>query len=493
LKIVPPQSAPVKDYVGYDVEQKLQKYIKTPVTIVEGAQKPTDFESFYMKIARKLYGVEARYPRHLQRLIDNILGKSGAKTVTDVPRRHSKTTTILACYAFICFTEKRTKQIFATYSDDLAKEGSEQFDSICRAWADAEESSSKEFGTNNKRRIGSNVVYFLSLKGSCVGRGANRNITIDDPLKNELESKSIVVRDTVYSNITTSVLSGAEFERVNRIVCGTRWHADDPQARFLKQGGWVHVSFPAIMDDDGKPATADTGRALWPEARPMGHLLAVMADMGGERSFGWQALMQGCPPVDGFSVFRRVVRRISELGADWRSRIAETGHGIDLAYSRTSSSDMSAFATVHRLQSGEFVIDPDHILERLNTDRFLSLVTTRTKAAHWYGSHAEIDRWGEIYHKYGLMIEGQLSFGKLGNAQNLARLWNAGRVFVPDEWSELACEGVQMPLPQILGFTGIDGDPDDMVDACSSAIDQVSSRQGTTDTSLIGSAITIRR
>lgn len=482
------------DYIGKDVEFKLQKYIKTPVSVVESAPKPTDFHSFYMKIVSKLYKKgEAKYPRHLQRLIDGILGKSGAKTVTDVPRRHSKTTTILCCYAYICFTETGTKQVFATYSDDLAKEASEQFDAICRAWADAEDASSKEFGVNNKRRIGTNIVYFLSLRGSCTGRGANRNITIDDPLKSETESRSIVTRDTVFSNITTAVLSGAENAEVNRIVCGTRWHADDPQSRFLKQGGWAHVTFPAIMDEDGRPTTADKGRALWPEARPMEHLLSVMADMGGEKSYGWQSLMQGCPPVDGFSVFRRVVRRISELGPDWRSRIAETGHGIDLAYSRSSSSDLSAFATTHRLHSGEFVIDPDYILERLNTDRFLSLVATRTKSCAWYGSHAEIDRWDEIYYKYGLMIEGKISHGKLGNAQNLARIWNAGNVFVPDDWSELACEGVQMPLPQILGFTGIDGDPDDFVDAVAAGFDRVSARAGAADTSLLGSSISIRR
>lgn len=452
-------------------------------------RKPGDFRQFYLEMMQRRYpahvlvdeGSPANdnrdslcYPYHLQGMIDALLGYDGAEVVVAVPRRHSKTTTILACLVYIALTEKGTKSIYATYSDDLAKLAAKEFDAMIAAWG-----GPKKSGTANEKRVGTNTVFFMSLNGSVTGKGSNRLCAVDDPIKGQEQAESPAELDKVFANLESAVFSGVENTRVNKVVCGTRWAKEDPQGRLIDRG-WQLIHYRAITEVANDNGTLEE-RALWPEVRSLAFLHKLRKSIGGASGYTWQSLMQGEPPGDSFKIFSATVHRHAELPADWRSKIVRSAAGIDLAYSSAKNADFKAYCVAHlvALTDDERVIVIERGgLEKCNTESFFENVKPflpRAKgvpSCHWYGCAAELDRVEEIEQVYKVWIEGHDSFGKLGNAQNVSRLWNAGCVFVPDEWTT----DDEQPLKQILGFTGHDGTHDDFVDAMASAVDDLTDR-----------------
>jgi hypothetical protein len=446
------------EFVGKPIRRRIR-----PGKVVPA--RPKSFRQFYMTVMRRRFPRQrVCYPYHLQEMIDAILTKRGAREVVAVPRRHSKTTTILACLAYICLTEFDTKSSYSSYSDSLVNHAGREFDQMIKAWG-----GSAKNGTANEKNINGNTVYFISINGGQTGKGANRCIVVDDPVKNWEVGKSVVELDKLFENLESAILSGAENEDVNEILCGTRWSIYDPQGRMLEQG-WHLIHYKAIRKENGVEV------ALWEEVRTLSFLQRMRAERG-PNSIAWISLMQGEPPGDKFRIFSSTVKRHSQLPLDWRDFIVRSAAGIDLAYSANRGSDSKAIGVTHKLSTGQIVIDHGE-LSQASSNEFLTdqkprmpLNKHKKATCYWYASAAEADRAFEIDRVYGISCVCVGSAGKLGNAQNLAREWNAGNVYVPDSWQ------MHDPiLKQILGFTGSESNHDDSVDAFSVAVDEVTDR-----------------
>jgi hypothetical protein len=450
----------------------INRNVKGPVRAMLKKQAPkmivpTDFEQFYMTVMRRRFpSATVHFPYHLQEMIDAILNGKGERLVVAVPRRHSKTTTLLALAAYKCVKMTYRKSIYSSYSDNLVVHGAREFDEMIRAWGGPEKN-----GPVNEKRVGTNTVYFLSLRGSVTGKGSNEDIFVDDPVKDWETAKSPAELDKIFMNIDSCVFSGKENEDVNQVVCGTRWAVDDPQGRLASRPEWRLIHYRAIRDENG------TEKALWPEVRPLSMMRRVRAE---STDFTWSALMQGDPPSDRYRIFSDEVKTISQLPSNWRYKILRSAAGIDLAYSKNVGSDYKSFSLAHYLTSGEIVFESG-FLTRANTNEFLTDIKGRLPiingrpTAFWYTSAVEADRAYEIWKTYGIWINCMGSVGKLGNAQNLARIWNEGRVYVPDEWEAKRAQDESI-LAQILKFTGSESSHDDSVDSCSAAVDELTNR-----------------
>jgi hypothetical protein len=431
---------------------------------------PTDFESFFLETCRRLYATRenaAVYPHHLQRFVDVLLHEDGSKNsitgkkiVVAMPPRHLKTTISLAASLYVMLRKKHTKTIWLTYSEELMRMASGEFDKMAAIWG-----YHKLLAV--QKTIRGNTLFMGSLKSPVTGKGANWNIIVDDPLKNMQEALSRAIRDSVWDNYDSCAMTRAEHGGVNYVMCGTRWHSDDPQGRCLRLG-YEHLHYPAISDN---------GEALCPELRSLEFLLDRKQHTS---DYIWDALYQGNPPDDKFGIFSKAVHYSSELQYS-KNDVEKYSYGIDMAYTTNSSSDLSAYCKLALLKTGQVVIE-DWLLLKCNVGTFFDMLKkrlTQTEAKdcllNWYACAAEIGLSSEISQGNKINIYAKPSYGKLGNAQNLACGWNNGNVFTPPDWRDGFGDDA---LNQILLFSGNEGDHDDFMDALCAAYDDLVPRSG---------------
>jgi len=153
-------------------------------------------------------------------------------------------------------------------------------------------------------RTNSDGAYFgLGLGGSTSGRPANMLI-IDDPYKNRPDAESPTVRKKVWEYYLSALRSRLQpthdGQPAKTIVIHTRWHPDDLIGRIqqldeYKEGDWLHVNFPAILDEK-----LPTERALWPERFSLESLKKIQRVNPRE----FQALYQQKPTLEGGNIIQ---------------------------------------------------------------------------------------------------------------------------------------------------------------------------------------------
>lgn len=127
--------------------------------------------------------------------------------------------------------------------------------------------------------------------GPLTGKSVDIGI-IDDPIKNEAEARSAVVKKTIegwYNTVFLTRLSKLS----GQIIMATSWAVDDLAATVAKKNPRARVlKFPAIDED---------GEALVPELHPLEKLLEVKALLSPGQ---WSALYQQTPIAEGGNIFQ---------------------------------------------------------------------------------------------------------------------------------------------------------------------------------------------
>ncbi len=154
--------------------------------------------------------------------------------------------------------------------------------------------------------------------GDITGRGADLML-IDDPVKNEEEANSIVIRDKIWNWWSSTASSRIEPGGVVFLIMA-RWHEDDLAGRLLNPeynegyADWNEINLPAIYDEEAAKFGPDPmgrdpkkitrvnvggqmvdvqGEALWPWRWPLEELMIKkrLAASPGD----WASLYQGRP------------------------------------------------------------------------------------------------------------------------------------------------------------------------------------------------------
>ncbi len=391
-------------------------------------------------------------PRHLLPLTEllDLAEREPIQAVVHAPPRHAKTDTILAAIAKALKKNPRRTHAYATYEANLAKSKSRRVRDLAimtgvQLRADA--TALHEWRT----REGGGLLA-TGVMGPLTGQGVSGLMVIDDPFKNRVEAES-ATRRRVVSEWFKDVAYTRREPGCSVIIVMTRWHPDDLAGEKIRDG-WQFVRLPAISDE---------GRALWPERYPIGELEKIRATVG---EFTFTSLYQGLPRSRGGAVFSDV------YFFDAPPTNTKEAIGFDLAYSKRTSADYSVALLLAKDAAGlNYVMHVER--HQLRAPDFRARVRPMVRAhpfaeTRWYAAGPELgvaDLFAEgddpVY------VGAQKAEGdKFTRAQPVAAAWNAGRVLVPREapWLEPF-------VSEVCGFTGLDDDHDDQVDALAAAYD----------------------
>lgn len=159
------------------------------------------------------------------------------------------------------------------------------------------------------------------VQAAITGKGANILI-VDDPHKNASEAHSKLMRDKIWDNYMSTLLTRLQPDG-SVILIQTRWHADDLTGRLLEHEGdkWDKIVLPAIDDN---------GESLFPERYTVEELDGRRKTMG---DYMFNALYQQRPaPKDG-GMFKRqwvqyydvLPRQFDRVIQSWDLTFGDTG------------------------------------------------------------------------------------------------------------------------------------------------------------------------
>jgi predicted phage terminase large subunit-like protein len=204
--------------------------------------------------------------------------------------------------------------MFGTYNDTFAEENGRAVRENCQSMSHLQVFPSfglKEgaAGVHRLETLKGGVVTFAGRGSTFTGRGGH-GLILDDPIKNDEEADSKLIRDKLWGWFNKTVTTRMMDQDAFILIIQTRWHEDDIVGRLLdphnpyyneeEAAQWVVVELPALaLDDDilgRKP-----GEALWPERFGVPFLLEQQRR--DPRAF--QALYQGRPTPESGAFFTR--------------------------------------------------------------------------------------------------------------------------------------------------------------------------------------------
>lgn len=198
-----------------------------------------------------------------------------------------------------------------------------------------------------------------SVTGTLTGRGGD-TIILDDVIKPE-DANSDTNRESVNDWYKSTLASRLNDKNTGAIICVMqRLHEHDLPGMLLEQGGWDHLSLPAIATEDEtiQLATGGTmrryaGDVLHPERESREVLMALKDAMG---SYAFEAQYQQQPlPMDG-NLFKAEWLKTDGHDPD-NGVYGEIVQSWDTAIKTGSSNDYSVCVTARLIRSEVHILD----------------------------------------------------------------------------------------------------------------------------------------
>lgn len=379
----------------------------------------------------------------------------------------------MAIHAIVWWLLKRPDLWFAyaTYSQTRAN-------SVSRAARDiAERAGLQVGGTLEQWTIqgGGGGCNWKGVGSGLTGEPISGFLLVDDPYKGPEDSNSKTIRDKV-TEWRISVCEVRVHPGAGRMLMATRWHPDDESQRCITDG-WRYINLPAIAESANDPLGRAIGEALWPSKRPIAHLEKIRRNPRiGE--YVWAALYQGRPRPRGGTVFGDAHwYKPSELP---RSGY-RCGHGLDLAYSKKTSSDRSVIITGYWKDGKLYVVDCQ--VRQIRSGEFSHVgaeaVRKNPGTVRWYCSGTELGV-ADLMSELNFEIDAKTTTAdKFVRAQPVATAWNHGDVLLPaGSDDEPAPLWTYEYLSVVQSFTGVNDSRDDEVDATAALYDELFDEEG---------------
>lgn len=322
-------------------------------------------------------------------------------------------------------------------------------------------------------------LWAVGRGGSATGKGAHLFI-VDDPLKDQMEADSEIVRESLHdwykSVVNTRLEPGGAV-----IIVHTRWNEADLAGELLaieaqseRPERWRIVNLPAVAErpEDSVffPATCTVlpdwrqpGEPLCPERYPLDRLLSIRATSG-ERV--WNALYQQRPVEAGGQVFKRSWWRY------WTERPARFDRVVqswDCTFKDTDGTDYVVGQVWGQVGARFYLLD--HVRDRLSfTDTCRTIVAMRAKWPEAHAIYVEDKANGPaVIDALVRTVPGIVAVnpegGKVARAYAQQPLVEAGQVYLPDPST---APWVETMLREFSAFPN--GRHDDEVDAFTQAM-----------------------
>jgi predicted phage terminase large subunit-like protein len=426
------------------------------------------------------------------------------RLLINVPPRHTKSlivSVLWPCWEWARWPELR--YLFASYAESLAVRDSVKSRRLIQsAWYQRAFGHVFQFagdqnlkGSVENDRGGHRIA--LGTGGSATGQGGDRLIC-DDP-HNVTTAESDDVRkgvldwhDQVWSTRANDPKTTA------RVIVGQRIHQDDLSGHVLEQGGWEHLSLPAEWEGDKRVTSigwsdprTELGALLWPERIGPTEIAATKVMLG---SWAYSAQYQQRPSPAGGGILARhwwrywepkgmdlrpvAVRlpdgstqqiRPIELPADFDEMLAS----FDCAFKDLATSDYVAGQVWAAKKADRFLLDS--VRERMSFTRTLAAVKAlrekwpaadKTLIEEAANGEAILDT---LRHEVPGLIGVKALGGKQARVQAVSPQVEAGNVFLPHP---ALASWVDVFIEECAAFPS--GKNDDMVDACSQALNRLS-------------------
>lgn len=243
--------------------------------------------------------------RKLQDVYEAVLRGESPRLMIFMPPRHGKSEQATKKFpAWVLGKQPSFPIIVSTYSQDLSTKfgqgtrdlmNSNNYQAIFQTRL-REDSKAKASWMTSK-----NGGYeAVGVGGAITGKGFKIGI-IDDPIKNDEEAESLVVRDNIHAWYSTTFYTRQEGNAAI-IVIQTRWHDDDLAGRLIKAemeaekdgetdyDKWEIINFTAIAEKDER--FRKEGDPLWPAKFNGTQLNKFKKTLG---PYKWSALYQQNP------------------------------------------------------------------------------------------------------------------------------------------------------------------------------------------------------
>ena len=229
---------------------------------------------FHKVIAKKLEEVEAG---------------TAKRVIITLPPRHGKTELGSKKFPPWFLGKNPYKQVIATtysetYAQDIGKEVRSTFlDPVYKQIFPNIDLRKDSKSASLMKTVEGGQYMAAGMGGAITGRGADV-LLIDDPIKNDEEAGSPLIRDKQWNwfvkTARTRLMPGGAI-----VIIMTRWHEDDIVGRLVDPENdhynaeeaklWEVIRMPAISEDDDDAMGREMGDALWPERYPVEELEAI--------------------------------------------------------------------------------------------------------------------------------------------------------------------------------------------------------------------------
>lgn len=366
-----------------------------------------------------------------------------------LPPRAGKTETLIAAMVDRLARDPGSRIGYGAYSARLAQKKSARTRMLAQHSGieiDPTSRSKQDWRT----MVGEGGLWATSCGGSITGEGFEL-LVLDDLIRSRADAESPLIRDAAHAWILADALTRME-PNGSVIVCGTRYHTDDPIGRLLESGGWEEVNVAALDE---------SGRSYWPARWPTERLLEIREEKGGADGYDWCSLYMGEPRSPGDAIFRDV-QFVDDVPGSPRF-----GVGVDFAYTVGKSSDYSCAVLLAEWSGTYYVVDV--LRAKLPEAEFRARVVAMCK--QWEAQFVVGYIAATEQPSIDLLAAEVPAVGRRAVADKKSRAlptaagWNLGRIKVLNHrpW-------VRDFVREVVAFTGADRH-DDQVDALAAVYD----------------------
>jgi phage terminase large subunit-like protein len=454
------------------------------------------FEDFIKRVAPRYWPI----PPHLRPLVDLIERSrhEQVRSLVSMPPRHGKTVTFMLGLAWRCLLDPACQNFYTSFSGDLSSYvGRTVRNLVVDRLGIPLDKSSKSVEEWNT--VFGGGLKSTSLGGSIMGRGANGGlVVVDDILKGWMIAQSEHERDRAFNYIAVDVMSRLEGGG-SMIICGTRWHEDDPIGRIiggeLAEENFGVINLPAVGDEYGNAVDErdypELARPLWTsiDSRFPNNAQAAMdwyRRIRGRGELYWWALYQGVPRAESLKMF--LEPGVFRMPLVWQGKRGCLV--LDPAASQKTTADYSALGAFAMDGFGDestmfvnevlktHITQPQMAREALSWQRRYKLYLAVEAVAGFAGIPQMLREAAPGIRLIELKPgePGWVSGDKKMRAVPVSGAWNRGRVLVPvgvgdDNAVVLDANGkpydldwVNPYVKVVRAFTGAKGEEDDVVD-----------------------------
>jgi predicted phage terminase large subunit-like protein len=277
------------------------------------------------------------------------------RLIVNVPPRHGKTLLCSSIFpAWYLGRHPRKNIIMATHSADLSERNSRQARALVQddRWPFDSKLSGDSTSASRWNLDRGGGAFATGVGGSVTGRGADILIC-DDLLHDSLGSDG--EKEAAFRWFTEVAVPRLEPGGAI-ILIGTKFAEDDVFGRVLEgpdADQWTVVRLPALAEESD-PLEREIGQALWPARMDVAELEARKREMG-TRAYECQ-FQQNPIPLEGNLIRREWLQYVDQPPTEFTKVVC----ALDAAAKTGVANDYSAIVKIGVTKNGYYVLSADH-------------------------------------------------------------------------------------------------------------------------------------